>query len=103
MVGGALGRHRMMQTRTSLVIAKDSGKEDKTPLLQPLCSAVLVSLDITQFVRDGMTQWCRRGDGGKHRAMSLSDRVERKYRDASWVGGQSPGRLPNSALLPQYG
>src|ERR1700687_3462404 len=58
MVGGALERHRMMQTRTSLVIAKDSGKEEKTPLLHSRCSAMLVCLDITQFVRDGMTGGC---------------------------------------------
>jgi hypothetical protein len=55
MVGGAVGRHRMMQTRTSLVFAKDSGKKKKTPLLHPPCSAVLVCLDSTRFVRDGMT------------------------------------------------
>jgi hypothetical protein len=55
MVGGAVGRHRMMQTRTSRVIAKDSGKEEKTPLLHSRCSTVLVCLDITRFVRDGMT------------------------------------------------
>ena len=47
----------MMQTRTSLVFAKDSGKKKKTPLLHSLCSAVLVCLDSTRFVRDGMTTW----------------------------------------------
>jgi hypothetical protein len=53
MVGGAVGRHRMMHTRTSLVFAKDSGREEKTPLLHSLRSAVLVCLDTTRFVRDG--------------------------------------------------
>ena len=41
---------------TSLVLAKDSGRKDKSTLpLHPACSSVLVWLDTAQFVRDGMT------------------------------------------------
>ena len=37
------------------MFAKDSGKEEKTPLLlHPPCSPVLVCLDTARFVRDGM-------------------------------------------------
>jgi hypothetical protein len=65
MVGGAVGRHRMMHTRTSLVFAKDSGREEKTPLLHSLRSAVLVCLDTTRFVRDGMTSGAAGARGGQ--------------------------------------
>jgi len=77
MVGGAVGRHRTMHTRTSLVFAKDSGREEKTPLLHSLRSAVLVCLDTTRFVRDGMTVCCCEGttiiiDGGHSRRRAFA-------------------------------
>src|SRR6202522_1981159 len=78
MVGGAVGRHRMMQTRTSLGFAKDSGKKKKTPLLHSLCSAVLVCLDSTRFVRDGMTTFS---------TSLLSRRMRRATKSATESGG----------------
>src|ERR1700689_5145088 len=83
MVGGAVGRHRMMQTRTSLVFAKDSGKKKKTPLLHSLCSAVLVCLDSTRFVRDGMTSDAGLYGGVRWRGMAP------RHKERNMLGGSS--------------
>jgi hypothetical protein len=76
-----------MQTRTSLVFAKGPGREEKTPLLHSLRSAVLVCLDTTRFVRDGMTT----GDNADRMTMLRAGSKQIAAHHADGLAGDDSG------------